>query len=277
MSAVALSPPRRASRLPLSLVETPVPSREVLGVRVHSLTMAEAVRRIVGWALRGEGRAVAPTGAHGVIEAQDRADFRAVLNRADLVVPDGQPVAWTLRALGLPDTERIYGPDLTLALCRAAAAAGLPIGLYGSTPETLALLQERLPQLAPGLQVACAISPPFRALTDEEDAEYVAQITASGARIVFVGLGCPRQEVWCDAHRERIPAVLVAVGAAFDFHAGSLKQAPPLLQRMGLEWAFRLAAEPKRLWRRYFRIVPRFAVGAAGQVLRAGRPRAPLA
>ncbi|HLA62886.1 MAG TPA: WecB/TagA/CpsF family glycosyltransferase [Rhodothermales bacterium] len=277
MPAVALAPARRARRAPLSLVEQPAPSREVMGVRVHALPMAEAVRRMIGWAQRGEGRTVYPTGAHGVIEAQDRADFRAVLNRADLIVPDGQPVAWTVGALGLPGTERIYGPDLTLALCRAAAEAGLPIGLYGSTPETLALLQERLPQLAPGLNIACAISPPFRPLSDEEDAEYVEQIRASGARIVFVGLGCPRQEVWCDAHRERIPAVLVAVGAAFDFHAGSLRQAPALLQRAGLEWAFRLATEPKRLWRRYFRIVPRFAVGAAGQVLRARRHPAPLA
>ena len=250
----------------LTRVDPLPPSRTILGVRVHAATYASATRLILGWARRGESRTLCATGAHGVIEAQDDADFQRVLNEADLNVPDGMPLVWGLQHLGVEAAERCYGPDLTLHVCRAAAEAGIPIALYGSSPETLDLLQERLPELAPGLTIACAISPPFRALTDEEDEAFTRQIAASGAGIVLVGLGCPKQERWCAAHRGRIPAVLLAVGAAFDFHAGKLTQAPPTMQRLGLEWAFRLAMEPRRLWKRYSRVVPRFLVGFARQM-----------
>jgi N-acetylglucosaminyldiphosphoundecaprenol N-acetyl-beta-D-mannosaminyltransferase len=246
----------------------PLPeSRDILGVRVHAATYATATRLILAWAERGESRAVCATGAHGVVEAQDDAGFRRVLDGADLNVPDGMPLVWALRWLGVPSAERVYGPDLTLHVCRAAAHAGLPVALYGSSEETLARLRERLPVLAPGLRIVEAISPPFRALTEEEDAAFTRRLAESGARIVLVGLGCPKQERWCAAHRGRIPAVLLAVGAAFDFHAGRLRQAPPRLQRLGLEWAFRLAMEPRRLWGRYRRVVPRFLGGLAAQLL----------
>lgn len=237
------------------------PSRDVLGVRVHAVTYEGATRVVLDWVQAGEGRTVYTTGAHGLVEAQGDAGFRAALNRADLNVPDGMAVVRALRTLGQPEAARVYGPDLMLHLCRAAAAEGLPIALYGASPATLDALRERLPQLAPGLEIACAISPPFRPLTDAEDAALTDALRDSGARVVFVGLGCPKQERWCDTHRERLPAVLVAVGAAFDFHAGRLRQAPPWVQRAGLEWAFRLAVEPRRLWRRYARVVPRFLWG----------------
>lgn len=242
------------------------PSRVILGVRVHAATYLTATRAILAWAEEGASSYLCATGAHGVVEAQDDADFRRILNEADLNVPDGMPLVWSLRHLGLAAAERCYGPDLTLHVCRAAADAGLPIALYGSSPETLELLQQRLPELAPGLSIACAISPPFRALSEEEDAAFTEQIIGSGARIVLVGLGCPKQERWCAEHKGRIPGVMLAVGAAFDFHAGRLAQAPPLLQRFGLEWAFRLMMEPRRLWKRYSRIVPRFLIGFARQM-----------
>src|SRR5690606_22282162 len=140
------------------------PTRTILGVRVHAATYATATRAILGWAEAGESRTVCATGAHGVVEAQDDPSFRAVLNEADLNVPDGMPLVWSLKRLGLPGAERVYGPDLTLHVCRAAARAGVPIALYGSTPETLAMLTETLPEHAPGLEVACAIAPPFRPL-----------------------------------------------------------------------------------------------------------------
>jgi N-acetylglucosaminyldiphosphoundecaprenol N-acetyl-beta-D-mannosaminyltransferase len=254
-----------------SLVSAPAPTferREVLGVRVHAATYETATRQILGWARAGASRTVLATGAHGVVEAQDDAAFRRVLNEADLNVPDGMPLVWALRRMGVSSAERVYGPDLTLAVCRAAAGAGVPVALYGSSEETLALLKERLPYQAPGLRIVAAVSPPFRALTVEEDAALTRQLAESGARIVLVGLGCPKQERWCAAHRGQIPAVLMAVGAAFDFHAGRLRQAPPRLQRLGLEWAFRLAMEPRRLWRRYARVVPRFLAGLAAQLLR---------
>ncbi len=237
------------------------PSRAVLGVRFDATTYADATARILAWAQAGESRTVFCSNTHSAVEAQDDPAFRDVLNRADLNTPDGVPVVWTLQRRGIPAAERVYGPDLTLHAFRAAAAAGVPVAFYGSSPETLAELAERLPALAPGLDVRAMVSPPFRALTQEEDDAYTAGLAASGARILFVGLGCPRQERWCDAHRGRLPAVMMAVGAAFDFHAGRVRQAPPRLQKMGLEWAFRLAMEPRRLWRRYARVVPRFIVG----------------
>ena len=237
------------------------PARRVLGVRFDATTYADATARILAWAEHGASRTVFCSNTHSAVEAQDDPAFRDVLNRADLNTPDGVPVVWTLRRRGIETAERVYGPDLTLHVLRAAAAAGVPVAFYGSSPATLAALAERLPGLAPGLDVRAMISPPFRALTPEEDAAFTDELAASGARILFVGLGCPRQERWCDAHRGRIPAVMMAVGAAFDFHAGRVRQAPPRLQKMGLEWAFRLAMEPRRLWRRYAHVVPRFIVG----------------
>lgn len=264
--AIPSSLPRRAASAPppeRSPLGGLPPSRLILGVRVHAPTYASATRLILGWAARGESRTVCTTGAHGIVEAQDDTGFRAVLNGSDLNVPDGVPLVWVLRQRGIPTAERVYGPDLTLHVCRAAARAGVPVALYGSSEETLARLKTRLPHLAPGLKIVEAISPPFRPLTDAEDEALTRRLAASGARIVLVGLGCPKQERWCAAHRGRIPAVLLAVGAAFDFHAGQLRQAPSSLQRLGLEWAFRLAVEPRRLWGRYRRVVPRFLAGLA--------------
>lgn len=263
----------RASPLPPLDAALP-PSRQVLGVRFDATTYADASARILRWAAANESRTVFCSNTHSAVEARDSArdrrtygwSFRDVLNAADLNTPDGVPVVWALRYLGIASAERVYGPDLTLRVLRDAAAAGVPVAFYGSSPVTLAALAARLPALAPGLDVRAMIAPPYRPLTDAEDRAYTAQLAASGARIVFVGLGCPRQEQWCEAHRGRVPAVMVAVGAAFDFHAGRVRQAPPVLQRAGLEWAFRLAVEPRRLWRRYARVVPAFIVGFARQM-----------
>jgi N-acetylglucosaminyldiphosphoundecaprenol N-acetyl-beta-D-mannosaminyltransferase len=239
-----------------------------MDVWVHAPTLASAARRIVDWGRAGASRVVCATGAHGLVEAQTDRSLRSILNRADLNVPDGVPLVWTLRALGVRGAERVYGPDLMVEVCRQAAATGVSVALFGSTPATLTRLKDRLSRMAPGLEIACAIAPPFRRTTAAEDADHVEQLRASGAGIVLVGLGCPRQERWCDEHRGRVQAVLVGVGAAFDFHAGNVAQAPSLVQRAGLEWAFRLAVEPGRLWRRYARIVPRFFAGAAVEVAR---------
>ena len=161
-------------------------------------------------------------------------------------------------ALGTERSNRVYGPDLTLSVCQAAAEAGIPVGLYGGTPEVLDALQKNYRGRFPQLQIAYAYSPPFRPLTREEDEAVVQAINASGARILFVGLGCPKQEQWVAGHRDRVQAVMLAVGAAFDFHSGRVRQAPRWMQRSGLEWLFRLLMDPRRLWRRYFRNNPRF-------------------
>jgi N-acetylglucosaminyldiphosphoundecaprenol N-acetyl-beta-D-mannosaminyltransferase len=211
---------------------------------------------------------------HSVMEAWDDPGFRQVLNAADLVTPDGMPLVWMLRRLGYPDQQRVYGPDLTLHVCEAAAREGVPVGFYGGLPEALEAMVSKLRRLFPGLVVAYAWSPPFRPLTPEEDAQVVREIVESGARVLFVGLGCPKQERWMGEHRGRVPAVMLGVGAAFDFHGGRVRQAPRWMQERGLEWLFRLAMEPRRLWRRYLKHNPRFVVLAL--LLRERATRGPV-
>jgi N-acetylglucosaminyldiphosphoundecaprenol N-acetyl-beta-D-mannosaminyltransferase len=195
-----------------------------------------------------------------VMEAYDDPGFRRVVNAADLVTPDGMPLVWGLRLLGMHGQDRVYGPELTLRVLAATEAAGVPVGFYGSAPEVLTRLLERVRRVYPRLEIAYAESPPFRSLSPKEDAEVVRKVNESGTRVLFVGLGCPKQERWMAAHRGRVRAVMLGVGAAFDFLAGTKPQAPRWMQNMGLEWLFRLLTEPRRLWRRYLIHNPRFAL-----------------
>jgi N-acetylglucosaminyldiphosphoundecaprenol N-acetyl-beta-D-mannosaminyltransferase len=196
----------------------------------------------------------------------DPATMRAVLG-ATLAVPDGQPLVWALRLLGHGRATRVYGPDLMAHYCAHAASTGTPIYLYGGRSEqALELLEARLGERFPGLRIAGAWSPPFRPLSPEEQAWVVEQIDGSGAQVVWVGTGQPKQELWMSEMRAHLAApLLVGVGAAFDFHAGIVSQAPGWMQRNGLEWLYRLTREPKRLWRRYLTQNPRFVVGFARQ------------
>ena len=201
-----------------------------------------------------------------------------------MATPDGAPVAWMLRRLGQADQERINGPDLMWRYCEtvqarssslrgcADIASRSGIFLYGSSERTLTTLQGKLVGAFPDLHIAGAISPPFRALTSDEDDVIVAQINASNAGVVFVSFGCPKQELWMAAHRGRIHAVMIGVGAAFDYHAGTIQRAPKWMQDAGLEWLHRLASEPRRLWRRYLVTNTLFMFGAAKQLLRQQRP-----
>jgi len=242
-------------------------NRYILGMRVDATSYADATQRVLAWARAGESRYVCVANVHMVMEAYDRPDFRSIVNEADLVTPDGMPLVWMLRRLGVCNQERVYGPTLTLWVAEAAAREGIPVGFFGGTPEAVKGISENLQRKFPGLKVAYAYSPPFRPLTLEEDIQVVQAIQDAGVRILFVGLGCPKQEHWMAAHRGRIPAVMLGVGAAFDFHSGRVRQAPSWLQQIGLEWLFRLAMEPRRLWRRYFRHNPRFLVLALRQLL----------
>ena len=232
-------------------------ARRILGMRVDASTYARAVQAILEMAETGGGTTCVAT-VHMVMEAHDDPAFQRLVNAADLVTSDGMPLVWTLRARGLREAERVYGPDLMPAVCAAAAARGVPVGLYGGSPDVIAELPQRLAERFPGLRIAFASSPPYRALTPAEDAAVALAIRESGARVLFVGLGCPKQERWMAAHRERRPCAMVGVGAAFDFLAGAKRQAPRWMQRAGLEWLFRLASEPRRLWRRYAIHNPRF-------------------
>ena len=243
-------------------------TRRVLGMRVDATSYEHAAGEILRWAGLGESRYVCVATVNNVIEARDDPAYRRVMEGADLTTPDGMPLVWGLGLLGVRGATRVYGPDLTPILCERAAAAGLPIGFYGSTPEVLADLTARLVQRYPALEVAYASSPPFGPLTPEEDAEVRERINRSGARLLFVGLGTPRQEQWMAASKGNVQTVMVGVGAAFDFLAGRKRQAPAYLQRLGLEWLFRLVSEPRRLWRRYLYRNPRFVALFAAQVLR---------
>lgn len=239
----------------------------VIGINVHETSYADATSRVQSWAQAGESRAVYPTSVHGTMEAHDAPEFRDILNRADLTTPDGMPIVWMMRLKGIRNQQRTYGPTLMLCVLEMAAREQIPVGFYGGEPDTLQQLVARMKTAFPRLQISYAFSPPFRPLRNEENVELREAIIASGTRILFVGLGCPRQEQWIDARRGYIPAVMIGVGAAFDFHAGRKPQAPAWMQKMGLEWLFRVWTEPRRLWKRYLYHNPRFIVLAMADLL----------
>lgn len=244
-------------------------SRTVLGVRVDATSYADATGRIIDWAGSGESRYVCLGTANSIVESRDSAEYRAAMAQADLVTPDGMPLVWMLRWLGVRAATRVYGPDLTPIVLEAAEAGGIAVGFYGGSEAVLRRLIKIVKQRFPELKIAFAEAPPFRPLTPEEDRQTAAAINASGARILFVGLGSPKQDHWMHAHRGQVQAVMLGVGAAFDFLAGTKPQAPRWMRRSGLEWLFRLSTEPRRLWRRYLRQNPRFAALALAQILRA--------
>lgn len=232
--------------------------RLILGMRVDATSYPDAVGRILDWAQRREGRYVCVATAHTVMEAYDSAEFRRAINAADLVTSDGMPLVWALRLLGVKHATRVYGPDLTQHLLASAARMRLRVGFYGGTPPALARMIDVVRRKHPDLDVAFANSPPFRPTTPEEDRAIEQHVARSGTDILFVGLGCPKQERWMAARVHRLRVVTVGVGAAFDFLSGLKPQAPPWMQRRGLEWFYRLCSEPRRLWRRYLQQGPRF-------------------
>jgi len=242
-------------------------SRRILGMRVDATCYADAARAIVDMAEAGGGTTCVAT-VHMVMEAFDDPDFRRLVNSADLVTSDGVPLVWALRWLGLPQAERVYGPDLTPVVCREAARRGLAVGFYGGHPDVLDALTRALNDWIPALRIAFAHSPPFGDVSPEEDAQLSTAIAESGVRVLFVGLGCPKQERWMAAHRDRLSCAMLGVGAAFDFLSGAKHQAPGWMQHAGLEWLFRLLCEPRRLWRRYAVHNPRFVWHFARQLLR---------
>jgi N-acetylglucosaminyldiphosphoundecaprenol N-acetyl-beta-D-mannosaminyltransferase len=232
---------------------------DVLGVQVTAGDLDRDITEIGRWIATGEHHYVCVTGVHGVIESQADPELLAIHNASGLTTTDGMPLVWCCRKAGFPDTQRVYGPDLLPATIEAGIRHGWRHYFYGGADGVPEQLAENLQRRFPGMKVVGTMSPPFRALTAEEDDEIVAEINAVDPDIVWVGLSTPKQERWMASHVDRLNAnALVGVGAAFDFHAGTVRQAPRWVQRSGLEWAFRLAIEPRRLWRRYVRIVPTF-------------------
>lgn len=258
---------RRAMKWPAKL--------DLFGVGISPTNYDTAVALIIEAAQAREPAIVACQAVHAVVTASGDASLRERVNVFELVAPDGQPVRWALNWLyrtGLKD--RVYGPELMLRLCREAARQGVSVYLYGGTADVLEALERRLHAASPHLCIAGSEAPPFRPLTFEEDEAAVGRVNASGAGIVFLGLGCPKQDHFAYDHRQRLQAVQVCVGAAFDFHAGTKPMAPAWMQRRGLEWLFRLACEPRRLAWRYLTTNTVFLyklIGALGRKALSGK------
>jgi N-acetylglucosaminyldiphosphoundecaprenol N-acetyl-beta-D-mannosaminyltransferase len=266
LCSMAANPSPPLTSVPVGAQPVSVAAQDVLGVPL-ALTDYE---RTLDWidqtvAQRARGY-ICVAAVHTVMAFQEDDELREAVLASNLTVPDGQPLVWAMNLLGHNLPSRVYGPDLMERACERAARTGRRFFLYGGRREALERLRDELPRRYPGLQLAGVRHAPFRELGDEEADDIAAELNASGAEVIWVGLGVPLQEKWMAAMRQRLDApVLVGVGAAFDFHAGIKKQAPDGLQRLGLEWAFRLAQEPRRLWRRYLRYNPRFVIGFARQ------------
>jgi N-acetylglucosaminyldiphosphoundecaprenol N-acetyl-beta-D-mannosaminyltransferase len=249
------------------------PTTDVIGVAMSRTDYAGTMDWIDATVRSGGRGYICVAATHTVVATQDDPELAAAVRGASLVVPDGQPVVWAMNALGAGLTDRVYGPDLMAASCERGARTGTRMFLYGGRDhDTLVKLGLNLRRRFPGLQIVGGCSPPFHALTDEETDAIVAEINAARPDVVWVGIGVPKQEKWMHAVRDRLDApVLVGVGAAFDFHAGLVPQAPAWMQSAGLEWLFRLMQEPGRLWRRYLTYNPRFVAGFTRQYLRSRR------
>lgn len=247
-------------------------SGRVLGLRVDAVEFELAVRLIGEWleeAPSGRARMVCAANVHMVMEAWDEPRLGVLVNTADVVLPDGQPLVWALRALGVPQQRRVrMTPDLLLRVFEEAEKRGLPLGLYGGTEQSLPVFVASLRQRFPRLRVPFAYAPPFRPLTPEENAAILQRIRSSGVRALLVGIGCPKQERWMAEHRRDLSCVMLGVGAAFDLFGGVTREAPAWTRDRGLEWFFRLSQEPRRLWRRHARNDPRFLALLTWQVVR---------
>lgn len=242
-------------------------NQSVLGALIDAVSWDEALQRILRWGAAHESRYVCICNVHSVVTTTRDAEFKQVVNQADMATPDGAPIAWALRRFGFHGQPRVNGPDLMRLYLAEAEAVGQTVYFYGSTDATLAKLHSALLAQFPDLRIGGMHSPPFRTLTAEEDEQEVAMINRSGAHVVFVGLGCPKQEKWMASHRGRINAVMIGVGAAFDYHAGTIRRAPLWWQNNGLEWLYRLCCEPKRLMKRYLVTNTLFIIGFTRQLI----------
>jgi N-acetylglucosaminyldiphosphoundecaprenol N-acetyl-beta-D-mannosaminyltransferase len=258
---------------PTSTAPAIPPRAEILGIPLAISNYTEVLDWMEAMIASDQRGYVTAAAVNLVMKAQEEEATLAATLGATLAVPDGQPLVWALKALGHPGATRIYGPDLMAHFCARAARQGIPMYLYGGRDAPAReLLERRLNERFPGIRIAGGHSPPFRPLSAQEDERALADIDSSGAQVVWVGTGQPKQELWMHRMRPRLRVpLLVGVGAAFDFHAGLVPQAPPWMGRSGLEWTYRLAREPRRLWRRYARYNPRFVAGFARQYWRGRR------
>jgi N-acetylglucosaminyldiphosphoundecaprenol N-acetyl-beta-D-mannosaminyltransferase len=250
--------------------------RHILNTRVDATSYGDACDLIQHWVNTQTSCYIVPANVHVVMTAYWSRAYRTILDQAALVTPDGMPLVWGLRLLGLKQQPRVYGPDLMLAWCDRAARLGLPIYLYGGTDCSLGQLVANLQHRYPDLPIAGYHAPPFRPLTPAEEAADIEQIQQSGATVVFIGLGCPKQEQWMHRQRGKFPGVMIGVGAAFSFFSGEVQQAPRWIMKFGLEWLYRFSQEPARLWQRYLINNPAFILLFGLQLLGHGLHHHPV-
>ncbi|WP_426042982.1 WecB/TagA/CpsF family glycosyltransferase [Brevundimonas sp. TWP2-3-4b1] len=241
----------------------------IAGAPISDVTMDTAVERLKSWVSSKGSKYICVADVHSVMRARRDPSHEMALRNADMVTPDGQPLSWVSALLGRPAMRRVCGPDLMLRLIDDGRDLGWRHFLYGGTEDVVRNLKVRLESLYPGVHIVGAYSPPFRDLTPAEDDQVVQMIRRTTPNIVWVGLGCPKQERWAMTHSERLPrTVLIGVGAAFDFHAGAIARAPRVFQRLGVEWLHRLVHSPRRLWRRYLIDAPQFVMISAAEIFK---------
>ncbi len=232
---------------------------QILFMKVHVATLKKVTEAISNYVRLKKSSYVCISNVHMCMETYDCREFRDVVNGADLVLADGRPIFWAQRLMGMESAEHVRGQDVMGALCELGEKSQFRIGLYGgATGEVLSKVKDNLIKEYPSLKIVFTYSPPFRALTEAEDRKVVDEINANDVDILFVGIGCPKQERWMAEHKGKVNAVMLGVGAAFDFISGEKSHAPIFLQKLGLEWLFRLCSEPRRLWKRYLKQNPRF-------------------
>lgn len=241
---------------------------EILRIPIAALTKSQVLNLIEQWVEEGESRYICLCDVHSLMRAQDDPEHLLALQNADLVLPDGQPLVWTAKLRGIADIERVPGPDLLPLLCERSIRTGWRHYFYGGADGVAQKLADNLQGRFPGLQVAGTTTPPFRPLTKQEDDASIGHMSETQSQIVWIGLGCPKQERWMLDHAGRMPGtIVIGVGAAFDFHCGHVKRAPHWMRDNGLEWLHRLLSEPRRLWRRYLWHAPRFAFASLAETL----------
>ncbi|MBI9048090.1 MAG: WecB/TagA/CpsF family glycosyltransferase [Anaerolineaceae bacterium] len=233
------------------------PRENILGIAVNAINMQQAIGQIESWVIRKESAYICVTPAHAIMECVNQPELKKIYNESSMTTPDGMAIVWLLKLADHKQITRVYGPDLLLQTCSAFVDRDVKHFFYGGAPHVAEKLVQKLRAINPQVKIAGSYSPPFRALSEEEDATVIKMFKDSGADIIWIGLGSPKQEQWMANHYNQCNAVMIGVGAAFDFLSGTKKQAPYWIQRSGFEWLFRLFSEPKRLWRRYIKY-PKF-------------------
>ncbi len=244
---------------------------DIIGVPVTALSFQDQISAMMTWAKERSSRVVCVANVHMLMESRGDNSFWSTLDKADLVTPDGMPLVWMIRLLGFGSQDRVAGMDIFVSVCQRAAAEGVSIYLLGCTQPVIDQMVIKLKRDFPQLKLAGAEPLPFRPLTEMEDRDLVERINSSGAGVMFLSLGCPKQERWMNNHKDRIQSVMVGIGGVFSVYAGLQKRAPTWVRESGLEWLYRLAQEPRRLWHRYQSTIPPFIVLAVRQVLARAR------